>query len=154
MVLLQASFFGKMASGIYDTTFQRTPIPTTSSSSVLDYKDKLSPFALDYDTENKAATKGSDKEKSYELSDGNIITSGSERFPCPEVLFQSIGKEASGIPDTTFQSCLVDDVNIRKGLYENVVLSSGATILAGIGGGLTKELNALAATTLMLSEMD
>merc|ERR1712238_120416 len=28
------------------------------------------------------------KEKFYELPDGNIITVGSERFRCPEVLFQ------------------------------------------------------------------
>ena len=37
----------------------------------------------------------------------NFITLGSERFCCPEVPFQPslIGKEASGIHDTTFQSC-------------------------------------------------
>merc|ERR1712194_326776 len=58
---------------------------------------------LDFDTEMKEATESSDKEKTYELPDGNIITVGSERFRCPEVLFQPsfIGKEASGIHDTT-----------------------------------------------------
>ena len=35
----------------------------------------------------KAAAESSDKEKSYELPDGDIITVGSERFRCPEVLF-------------------------------------------------------------------
>ena len=48
------------------------------------------------------------KEKTYELPDGDIITVGSGRFRCPEVLFQPSfnGKEASGIHDTTFQSIL------------------------------------------------
>ena len=56
----------------------------------------------------KAASESSDKEKTYELPDGNIITVGSERFRCPEVLFQPsfVGKEASGIHDTTFQSIM------------------------------------------------
>merc|ERR1711971_389122 len=45
---------------------------------------KLSYIALDFDAEMKAATESSDKEKTYELPDGNIITVGSERFRCPE----------------------------------------------------------------------
>ena len=63
-------------------------------------------MALDFDTEMKAAAESSEKEKTYELPDGNVITVGNERFRCPEVLFQPsfIGKEASGIHDTTFQS--------------------------------------------------
>merc|ERR1711907_759184 len=64
-----------------------------------DVKEKLSYIALDFDSEMKAASESSDKEKTYELPDGNIITVGNERFRCPEVLFQPsfIGKEASGI---------------------------------------------------------
>ena len=48
----------------------------------------------------------SDNEKTHQLPDGYIVTTGSERFRCPEVLFQPsfIGKEASGIHDATFQS--------------------------------------------------
>merc|ERR1712160_172368 len=98
------------------------------------------------DTEMKEATESSDKEKTYELPDGNIITVGSERFRCPEVLFQPsfIGKEASGIHDTTFQSIMKTDVDIRKDLYANVVLSGG------IGERMTKELTALAPSTMKI----
>ena len=75
-------------------------------------------MALDFDTEMKAAAESSEKEKTYELPDGNVITVGNERFRCPEVLFQPsfIGKEASGIHDTTFQSIMKCDVDIRKDL--------------------------------------
>merc|ERR1712190_721494 len=88
----------------------------------------------------------------YELPDGNIITVGSERFRCPEVLFQPsfIGKEASGIHDTTFQSIMKCDVDIRKDLYSNVVLSGGTTMFAGIGERMTKELTALATSTMKI----
>merc|ERR1711877_51120 len=103
-------------------------------------------------TEMKAATESSDKEKTYELPDGNIITVGSERFRCPEVLFQPsfVGKEASGIHDTTFQSIMKCDVDIRKDLYGNVVLSGGTTMFAGIGECMTKELTALAPSTMKI----
>ena len=51
----------------------------------------------------KEASESSDKEKTCKRPDGNIITFGSKRFRCPKVLFQPnfIGKEASGIQDTT-----------------------------------------------------
>ena len=74
----------------------------------INFQEKLCYIALDFDSEMKAASESSDKEKTYELPDGNIITVGSERFRCPEVLFQPsfVGKEASGIHDTTFQSIM------------------------------------------------
>merc|ERR1712014_63195 len=42
------------------------------------------------------------------------------------------------------------DVDIRKDLYANVVLSGGTTMFAGIGERMTKELTALAPSTMKI----
>ena len=71
-----------------------------------------------------------DKEKTYKLPDGNIITVGAERFYCGEVLFQPsfTVKEASGFRDTSFRYIMKCDVDIRKEVYANIVLSCGTTM--------------------------
>jgi actin beta/gamma 1 len=116
---------------------------------VRDVKEKLCCVALDFGTEMK---EDSLEEEFYKLPDGNWLTLGSERFRCPEVLFQPsfVGKKASGIHDTTFQSIMKCDVDIRKDLYGNVVLSGGTTMFAGIGERMTKELTALAPSTMKI----
>ena len=73
------------------------------------------------------AEASSDMEKQYELPDGNAITIGNERFRCPEVLFQPnvIGIESAGVHRLTFDSVKKCDVDIRRDLYKNIVMSGG-----------------------------
>ena len=71
---------------------------------------------------------------------------GAKRFHCAEVPFQPsfTGKEASGFRDTTFQNVMKCDVDTRKELYANVVVSS----FQGTVVRMTEELTALAPSTM------
>ncbi|KAG3290482.1 ACTG1-like [Ictidomys tridecemlineatus] len=61
-----------------------------------------------------------------------------------------LGMESSGIRETTFNSIMKCEVDIRKDLHANTVLSGGSTTYPGIADGMQKEITALAPSTMKI----
>ena len=61
-----------------------------------------------------------------------------------------MGKEMPGFHEITFNSILKCDVDIRKDLYSNIVMSGGTTMYLGIPERLNKEMMALAPSTMKI----
>ncbi|KAK7268580.1 hypothetical protein RIF29_21281 [Crotalaria pallida] len=113
---------------------------------VRDIKEKLAYAALDYEQELEVTKCNYSVEKNYELPDGQVICVGSERFRCPEILFDPsiIGMEACGIHQMTYNSIMKCNISIRRDLYSKIFLAGGSTMLPGFADRMVKEIISLA----------
>ena len=111
---------------------------------VRDIKEKTCYVALDFDEEMKKQNDQS-IETQFELPDTSVITVKSQRFRCPEALFKpylvGLG-DGDGYPALVTKSIGKCDIDVRKDLFANVVLSGGTTMFPGMAERLTKELQA------------
>ena len=104
-----------------------------------DLKERFAYVALDFEKEMKRT----DLEKTYELPDGQAITMGSERFRCPEAYFQPrlMDIENCGVHELTYNCIMRCDLDIRKDMYANIILSGGSTMFSGFVERMQKELS-------------
>ncbi|ETN41551.1 actin-like protein [Cyphellophora europaea CBS 101466] len=109
-------------------------------------KEKTSYVSLDPRKEEKEWSQGlwkADKREAlYELPDGQKIKIGAERFRAPEILFdpELIGLEYPGVHQMLVDSISRVDMDLRKNLFANIVMSGGTTLTKGFGDRLLTEL--------------
>ena len=81
-------------------------------------------------------------DKEYELPDGRVVTVTTQRWRCPEALFDPLvlGKEMPSFPRITVDSILKCDFDVRRELYSNIVMSGGTTMFTNIETRLHNEI--------------
>jgi actin len=128
---------------------------TSELETVRDIKERSGYVALDFDKEIEYRTRDRrSRDLSYELPDGNVIELEEERYRCPEALFQPslVNVDSSGVHQCIVESITRCDGNMQlQDLYANIVLSGGSTMFPGIAERITKEIAALAPTTMKIN---
>ncbi|KAK2733148.1 Actin-like protein [Myotisia sp. PD_48] len=113
-------------------------------------KEKTGYVAMDPRKEEKewssSGGKPDSKVQEYILPDGHKLKIGAERFRAPEILFdpELIGLEYSGVHQIVVDAINRTDMDLRKALFANIVLSGGSTLCRGFGDRLLHEVQRLA----------
>ena len=82
----------------------------------------------------------------YKLPDGTHVVVKNQRIRCSEAPFKPsfFIKEGNGIEQACYNSIQKYDIDVRKDLYNCVVLSCGTSLYNGLPEKLNKEIKALA----------
>ncbi|KAL0478991.1 actin [Acrasis kona] len=105
-------------------------------------KEELGYVSLNFDDDADWSSPESKFEKKFRLPDGQFITIGKELFRCTEIMFnpQLVGSEALGLHDMAFRAWESCEVDVRNGLYNNIVLSGGNTLFTNFKERITRDL--------------
>uniref|UniRef100_A0A0A9WI68 Beta-centractin n=1 Tax=Lygus hesperus TaxID=30085 RepID=A0A0A9WI68_LYGHE len=78
----------------------------------------------------------------YVLPDGVKLEVGSPRYRAPEVLFRPhlIGDESLGIHELLSEAIGLADMDLRRTLFQNIVISGGTSLLPGFSVRVLNEL--------------
>jgi len=113
-------------------------------------KEETCFVSLDVNADKTKSAESTELAKQYELPDGQTISVNGPRFMAPEALFNpgliKEGDEVLGMHDMCAQTVLECDIDVRRDLYSNVILSGGTTLYEGLPDRLEKELDDLCPT--------
>lgn len=109
-------------------------------------KERLCYISEDFQAETAGQNENSHADTMYTLPDGHTILVTGERFQAPEALFQPdlYGILDDGVHHKVYQSVMKCDQDIRKELYDNILLIGGTTLLPGLKERLKREVQTLA----------
>ena len=98
--------------------------------------------AADYQEELKKIEESSVHELTHILPDGQAITLNEERFKAPEIFFNPAlnGMECEGVQENTFSAIRRSAIDVRKTLFENIILVGGSTLTQGFATRLEHEI--------------
>ncbi|CCI45484.1 hypothetical protein ABG067_006338 [Albugo candida] len=91
---------------------------------------------------NDSKSTSVDDTMAYYLPDGTLLNIGAEKFRAPEVLFRPelIGSECRGVHESLVQAIMKSDMDLRKTLFSQIILSGGSTLFPGFGDRLLAEV--------------
>jgi actin-related protein 2 len=84
-------------------------------------------------------------ERAMTLPDGSPCKIGAERFLAPEALFRPgfVDVESPGLAEQVWSSLQSCDMDVRRPLYSNIILSGGSTMFPGLPTRLENDLKEL-----------
>lgn len=117
-------------------------------SMINELKEKICVVAEDYDSEYKRLQDNKTIDKYTFVENNKEISYSSEKFRCPEMLFQPnfYGTDSSGIHELCFKAINKCNADIIRDLFLNTVLCGGSTLFMKIQNRFNKELQSLAPT--------
>eukprot|EP01033_Poteriospumella_lacustris_P005638 gene5639-4033_t len=92
---------------------------------------------------SSSASAASQVKQQFKLPDGTTLELGpAEIYRAPEILFQPdlIGTEYRGVHDCLVTSIMKTDIDLRRRLMSDIVLSGGSTLFPGFGERLLYEV--------------
>jgi len=110
-------------------------------------KEQLCYVSQDYEADFASCSESSSLDAQFELPDKRTITvKGDVRICTPELIFKPElnGKSCKSIQALAWQSITSSDIDTRKELMKNVIMSGGTTMYEGMSERLKSELISLA----------
>ncbi|XP_072170598.1 actin CyI, cytoplasmic-like [Diadema setosum] len=112
---------------------------------VKEMKESFGYVALDFEDELVTSSSSTSIERNHALPNGDSVTVGKERFLANESLFQPrlAGLDHPGIHELVKRSISKCDIDLRRDLCCNIVLSGGASLTEGLSERLRQEISAM-----------